>query len=284
MKTTALTTVLCLAAIAPVFADGTNVLSDDKSRLSYAVGMTFGYRWKQMGLDVDGDLVARGLKDVQSGGPTLMTQQEMRDTMNESQQKLVAAREKKRQEIAAKNKQEGEMFLALNKKQAGVVTLPDGLQYKIITDGNGPIPTPDDVVNVNYRGTFVDGTEFDNSAKAGRPAQLRLADVIPGWKEALTRMKTGSKWRLFVPAELAYGQYGKPTRIEPNSVLIIETELLSIEPPQPRPAPTALTNAPITSDIIKVPSLEEMKKGAKIETIKAEDVQKWQQPQTQEKK
>jgi hypothetical protein len=158
-----------------------------------------------------------------------------------------------------------------------VVTLTNGLQYKVITEGTGDVPKPEDTVTANYRGTLIDGTEFDSSAKTAKPATFRVTGVIKGWTEALTRMKIGSKWQLFIPPYLAYGERGSGLHIGPN---------VSIQPPPPPPTPAA----PLTSDIIKVPSLEEMKKGAKIETIKAEDVEKLikqeqqHQQQQQEKK
>jgi FKBP-type peptidyl-prolyl cis-trans isomerase len=260
---------------------GTNVFSDGKSRSSYAIGMMYGSRWKQQEIDVDYDWLVRGLKDAQAGGPTLMTEQEMGNTLNQFQKDINAKQEKRRQEIAEKNKQDGEAFLAENKTKPGVVTLPDGLQYKIITNGSGATPMMDDIVTVNYRGTFIDGKEFDSSAKTGHPAQFAVGSVIHGWTEALMQMKVGSKWQLFVPSELAYGERGRPG-IPPNTVLVFEVELLSAEHPNPSPPVSGVsTNAPLTSDIIKVPSLEEMKKGAKIEVIKPEDVAKLQQSQTQ---
>jgi FKBP-type peptidyl-prolyl cis-trans isomerase len=225
------------------------------------------------------DMVIRGLKDILSGGTTLLTQQEMHDTLAEFQKTLAAKQQKMREEAAAKNKTDGEAFLTANKTKPGVVTLPDGLQYKIITNGNGTIPTSNDVVTVNYRGTLIDGTEFDSSIKRGKPVQFSVGNVIHGWTEALTQMKVGSKWQLFVPSELAYGGRGRPG-IQPNSVLIFEVELLSTEYQSP-PASGVSTNSPLTSDIIKVPSQEEMKKGAKIEVIKPEDAAKLQQSQTQ---
>jgi len=258
---------------------GTNVFGGEKARISYAIGMTIGHNFQAQGVEVDTDLLIRGLKDMQSGGTTLLTQQEMRDTLGEYQKTLAANQRKMREEAAAKNKTEGEAFLAGNKTKPGVVTLPDGLQYKIITDGSGATPMMNDTVTVNYRGTFIDGKEFDSSAKTGHPAQFTVGSVIHGWTEALTQMKVGSKWQLFVPSELAYGERGRPG-IQPNSVLIFEVELLSAEHQSP-PAPAVSTNTPLTSDIIKVPSLEEMKKGAKIEVIKPEDAAKFQQSQTQ---
>jgi len=264
---------------------GTNVLSDEKARVSYAIGMTFGHNFQAQGVEVETDMLVRGLKDVQSGGPTLLTQQEMRDTLAEYQKTLAAKQRKIREEAAVKNKADGETFLAKNITKPGVVTLPDGLQYKIITNGNGTMPAPDDVVTVNYRGTLLDGTEFDSSISRGKPAQFPVGNVIPGWTEALTHMKVGSKWEIFVPSELAYGQSGRPPRIMPDSALVFEVELLSTEHSNPSlPASGVANNPPLTSDIIKVPSLEEMKKGAKIEVIKPEDAAKLQQSQPQPSK
>ena len=258
-----------LAAQTPA---GTNVFSDEKSRSSYAIGMMFGSRWKQQEIDVDYEWLVRGLKDAQAGGPTLMTEQEMGSALNQFQKDISAKQEKKRQEMAEKNKKDGEAFLAENKTKPGVVTLPDGLQYIIITNGSGATPLMNDNVTVNYRGTFIDGKEFDSSAKAGHPVQFAVGNVIRGWTEALMQMKAGSKWQLFVPSELAYGERGRPG-IPPSSVLIFEIELISTEAPPPP--------APLTSDIIKVPSQDEMKKGAKIEVIKPEDAAKYQQSQPQ---
>ena len=256
---------------------GTNVLSDEKARISYAIGMSMGHNLQRQGVEVDANLVARGINDVLSG-PTLLTPEQAQETLTAFQKEFAAKQQKTREEAAVKNKAEGAAFLATNKNNPGVITLPDGLQYKVITNGNGTIPTPNDVVMVNYRGTLIDGTEFDSSIKRGRPAQFPVGNVIHGWMEALTQMKVGSKWEIFVPSELAYGERGRPN-IPPNSVLIFEVELLATEP-QPPPATVGSTNAPLTSDIIKVPSLDEMKKGAKIEVIKPEDVAKLQQSQT----
>jgi FKBP-type peptidyl-prolyl cis-trans isomerase len=272
------TSVQPLAAQTP---GGTNVFSDQNTRNSYAIGMMFGSRWKQQDVDVDANWLVRGLKDAQAGGPTLMTEQEMGTTLNQFQKEIGAKQEKKRQEMGEKNKKDGEAFLAENKTKPGVITLPDGLQYKIITNGSGATPIMNDTVTANYTGTFIDGKEFDSSAKAGHPGQFSVGNVIRGWTEALLLMKAGSKWQLFVPSELAYGERGRPG-IQPNSVLIFEIELLSVEHPSPTAASGAAT--PLASDIIKVPSQEEMKKGAKIEVIKPEDAAKLQQSQPQPSK
>jgi FKBP-type peptidyl-prolyl cis-trans isomerase FklB len=243
--------------------------------------MYLGQGWKRNGMDVDPDLVARGIKDVQSTNTTLMTQQDamsalndLRNVVNMNRQKVQAEEAKEQAEAAQKNAAAGDAFLAANKTKTGVVTLPDGLQYKILSEASGDLPAPDDVVTVNYRGTFVDGTEFDSSARAGHPAQFPVNRVIPGWTEALEKMTVGSKWELYIPANLAYGAAGRPPVVGPNQTLIFDVELLSATHPAP-PAP----RQPLTSDIIKVPSAEEMKNGAKIETIKASDLQKMQQEQ-----
>ena len=251
---------------------GTNVLSTEKARVSYAIGMTFGHNFQAQGIEVDPDSLVRGLNDLLSGGKTLLTQQEMSGTLAEYQKTLVAKQRQLREAAAVKNKTEGEAFLATNKNNSVVFTLPDGLQYIVITNGNGTLPASNDVVTVNYRGTLLDGTEFDSSYKRGQPAQFPVGNVIHGWTEALQQMKVGSKWKLFIPAQLAYGEQGRPG-IPPNSVLIFDVELLAAEHPKP--------SEPLTSDIVKVPSLEEMKKGAKIEVIKPEDAAKAQAPQAQ---
>ncbi len=274
MKTTVYAVIVCLGAAAPVFADGTNVLSDEKSRVSYAIGMSVGRNLQNLqnqGAAFDTDLVARGIKDMLSGATTQLTPEQMQETLMAFQKDFAAKQQKKNEELAIKDKAEGEAFLATNKNDPGVVTLPDGLQYKVLTDGTGDMPTTTDIVTVNYRGTLLDGTEFDSSFKRGQPAKFPVNGVIHGWTEALLKMKTGSKWQLFIPSELAYGERGRPG-IPPNSVLIFEVDLLSMENPAPPKAAE-----PLTSDIIKVPSAEELKKGAKIEVIKPEDVKKMQQ-------
>jgi FKBP-type peptidyl-prolyl cis-trans isomerase FklB len=273
MKRTILTVIFFAALTGPLLADNTNLLSDENSKVSYAIGMTLGHSFQQQGIEVDTAIFLRGIKDAQSGGATLLTTQEMQATLKQLQQGMAAKQAKIREELAVTNKTNGEAFLATNKNNPGVITLPDGMQYKVITAGNGPKPTPDSTVTVNYRGTFLNGTEFDSSAKAGHPMELQANHVISGWTEALTNMMVGSKWQLFIPAQLAYGERGN-RGIPPNSTLIFEVELVDTKATQPQAAMAPAQ--PLTSDIIKVPSAEEMKKGAKIETLKPEDVQKLQ--------
>jgi len=268
---------ICLGLAAPLFADGTNQLADEKSRVSYAIGLSIGHNFKQQGLDIDPDLVGRAIKDVVTGGTELLNEAQMRETLQNFQKEF-------RTRQLTKFKVEGEAFLATNKLNPGVktlsVTLPSGqtseLQYLVITNGDGPVPKATDRVSVNYRGTLINGTEFDSSFKRGHPATFPVSGVIPGWTQALEKMTVGSKWKLFIPSELAYGERGSQPSIPPNSTLLFDVELLSIEAAPPAPA----APAQLTSDIIKVPSAEEMSKGAKIETLKSEDVLKAQAQQT----
>jgi len=255
------------AAVAP--AASATLLPDTKSRVSYAIGMMLGHNWQQQGLEVNPDIAARAIKDVQAGGATLLSQAEMQQTLTSFQQEFRAIQQKKKSEEGVKNRAAGDAFLAANKSQPGVQALPDGLQYLVLTKGAGAKPAASDTVTVNYRGTLIDGTEFDSSYKRGEPASFPVGGVIRGWTEALQLMPVGSKWKLFIPSELAYGEQGQRS-IPANSTLIFEVELLAIKPAAAAPAPAA----PLTSDIIKVPSAEEMKKGAKIEVIKPEDAAK----------
>ena len=173
--------------------------------------------------------------------------------------------------VAVENKKKSDDFLAENKNKPGIVTLPSGLQYKVMSEGNGPMAHSNDTVTVNYKGTLIDGTEWDNTAQRGKPATFPLMGAPKFWGEAAQHMKVGSKWQLFVPPDLAYGTNGYRS-IPANAVLIVEVELLTNAPP-PSP-PTAAPSAPLTSEIIKVPSLEDMKKGAKIETLSEDDVKR----------
>ena len=217
---------LFLASVCAAAATKTE-LKDLKDRVSYSIGMNIGRDFKMQKLDINPDLVAQGIKDEMSG-KVLMTQEDVKKTLGEFQAQMKAKNEARMKELAATNKKEGEAFLAKNKKEKGVVTLPDGLQYKILKKGTGPSPTKDDTVTVNYRGTLVNGTEFDSSYKRGEPATFPVAGVIPGWTEALPLMKEGAKWRLFIPASLAYGERGAGNVIGPNAVLVFDVELLKV--------------------------------------------------------
>jgi FKBP-type peptidyl-prolyl cis-trans isomerase len=205
-------------------------LSTQKEKLSYAIGMNIGKNLHRDGVDIDMNLLSQGLKDGLSGGQTQMTDQEAQAAVVELQNGLRKKQEEKMQQSGEANKKEGDAFLAANKTKPGVVTLPSGLQYKILTTGTGPKPTATDSVVCNYRGTLIDGTEFDSSYKRGQPATFPVNGVIKGWTEALQLMPVGSKWQLFVPPDLAYGARGAGNEIGPNSTLIFEVELQSIKP------------------------------------------------------
>jgi FKBP-type peptidyl-prolyl cis-trans isomerase FklB len=217
------------AAIQPP-APGLETLKD---RFSYALGMGLGTNLHRQSVEVDPNILAQGLKDALAGGATRLTQEQAQAAINEVQTELG----KKQQEKMAANKTEGEAFLAANKTKEGVVALPSGLQYKILKEGTGPKPTASDTVVCNYRGTLIDGTEFDSSYKRGQPATFPVGGVIKGWTEALQLMPVGSKWQLFIPSDLAYGPRGTGSTIGPNSTLIFEVELLSIQAKETPKAP-----------------------------------------------
>jgi len=205
-------------------------LTTQKQKNSYALGMNVGAGMRKQGLDqkVDPALVARGLRDALGGAKTAMTEDEMKTTIQALANEFRAAQEAKAKEAGATSRKEGESFLAANKTKEGVKVLPDGLQYKVLTEGNGPKPTASDTVTVNYRGTLINGTEFDSSYKRGQPASFPVGGVIKGWTEALQLMPVGSKWQLFIPSDLAYGDRGAGGDIGPGQTLIFEVELLSI--------------------------------------------------------
>lgn len=260
-------------------ASGSDELKDQKSKVSYIMGRNIGQNFKRQDVDVDLSIFERGLKDGISGTTTpLIDDAQAREIMMAYQKELRSKQEEKRKQLGEKNKLEGETFLADNKKKSGVKTLPSGLQYEVMSDGKGAKPKSNDVVTVNYKGTFIDGMVFDSSEKLGKPATFSVTGVIKGWTEALLMMSPGAKWKLFIPSNLAYGEFGRGS-IPPNATLIFEIELISFQAPPPTPTTTQPAQ-PITSDIIKVPSAEEMKKGAKIEVIKPEDLEKEKQKQS----
>jgi FKBP-type peptidyl-prolyl cis-trans isomerase FklB len=219
-------------------------LKTDKDKFSYALGMNLGSGLHKQSVEVDPAIFLRGLKDGLAAGKTLMTDQEAQATLTQVQNDLRKKAQEKIQQLAVDNKKTGEAFLASNKAQDGVVTLPSGLEYKILKEGTGSKPAATDSVVCDYRGTLLDGTEFDSSYKRGQPLTIQVNGVIKGWTEALQLMPVGSKWQLVIPSDLAYGERGAGQQIGPNSTLIFEVELLSIQPkaaatnPAPAPAPT----------------------------------------------
>lgn len=228
-KRLAITMCAAVALSGAAFAADAPELKSDKEKLSYSIGMDIGEKLKQQSIDVDTELLARGLKDRYGGGKTILTEDEARQAFTEFQKQQMAKQAETMRILSAKNRADGEKFLAENAKKEGVKTLPSGLQYKEITPGKGKSPKATDNVTTNYRGTLIDGTEFDSSYKRGQPATFPVSGVIPGWTEALQLMKEGGKWQLFVPSNLAYGERGAGREIGPNATLIFEVELISVQ-------------------------------------------------------
>jgi UDP-GlcNAc:undecaprenyl-phosphate/decaprenyl-phosphate GlcNAc-1-phosphate transferase len=214
---------------ANVCAEEPPALKTQKDKVSYSVGVDVAKSFSKMGMDLDIDVFIRGLKDGFSGKNTLMTDDEMHAAMIAFQNDLVKKQSQGKLTAADENKKTGEAFLAENKKKEGVVTLPSGLQYKILKAGKGKKPTDADTVECHYRGTLIDGTEFDSSYRRGQTASFPVNGVISGWTEALKLMPVGSKWQLFVPSQLAYKERGAGAEIGPNATLIFEVELLGIK-------------------------------------------------------
>ena len=208
---------------------GTSELKDQKERESYSLGYQFGKNLKFQETEIDFDVYMSGLRDALEDREARMTQDEIRSTINNLQKRLAEAQKKFQKEQAEKNLAEGQSFLEENGKKEGVITLQSGLQYKVLSEGSGKSPQKGDAVTVHYRGTLLNGTEFDSSHSRGQPQSFRVDGVIAGWTEALQLMKEGAKWQLFIPSVLAYGERGVPQRIPPNSTLIFEIELISIQ-------------------------------------------------------
>ena len=207
-------------------------LTTQKAKFSYALGMNLGESLHRQSVDVDPNILAQGLKDALTGVKARMTDEQARATLTEVQNDVRKKMQEKMQAQGEANKKEGTAFLAANKAKEGVVTLPSGLEYKVLKAGSGPKPTTADTVVCNYRGTLVNGTEFDSSQKHGQPATFPVSGVIKGWTEALQLMPVGSKWQLYIPSELAYGPQAPP-EIGPNATLIFDVELLSIQEKKP---------------------------------------------------
>jgi FKBP-type peptidyl-prolyl cis-trans isomerase FkpA len=218
-------------------------LKTPDEKLSYAIGLEIGTSLKNLPAEIDFAVLVRAVEDGLKGKEPLLTQQEALKIKQEFGKKVHEERTRKRMELAEKNRKDGEAFLAENKKKEGVVTTESGLQYVVLNEGEGPKPKATDRVKVHYRGTLIDGTEFDSSYKRDKPATFSLKGVVAGWTEALQLMKVGSKYRLFIPSELAYGHRGRGPTIGPNAVLIFELELLEIEEKPVGPGTAPKTDA-----------------------------------------
>jgi FKBP-type peptidyl-prolyl cis-trans isomerase FklB len=228
MKRVLFATVVAWAVAAGAWAQEAATLKTDKDKLSYAMGMDLASQLKSRAVDVDPAIFARGMQDALAG-KTVMTDADAKVIIAELQKSIVAKMQAEAKAAGEKNKAEGEAFLAANKAKEGVVTLPSGLQYKVVTTGTGPKPTAEQSVVCNYRGTLLNGKEFDSSYSRGQPATFPLKNVIRGWTEVLQLMPVGSKWQVFVPSSLAYGERGAGPDIGPNATLVFEIELVAIK-------------------------------------------------------
>lgn len=223
----------------PLFGqDKSPQLKDQKDKVSYSIGMQIGFNLGRQKVDVNPDILAAGIKDAISGKPQL-TADQVKDIMAQFEKDM----EQKQKEAGEKNKTAGAKYLEENKNKPGVKTTASGLQYKVIKEGTGAQPKATDMVTVNYRGTLIDGTEFDSSYKRGQPATFPVNGVIKGWTEALQLMKQGGKFQLFIPSNLAYGERAMGPDIGANSTLIFEVELQDVKPP-PTPAPQGAAKVP----------------------------------------
>jgi FKBP-type peptidyl-prolyl cis-trans isomerase FklB len=221
-------TILLVAIAAGCTAEEAVVkLDQPKQRISYTIGLNIGRDFVSQDVDVDTAALMAGVRDGLGGQKPRLSDEEMLAEVKAFREAMMAKQEAKQKELATKNQTEGAAFLAKNAKEPGVVVRESGLQYKVLKEGAGPMPKADSIVSVHYRGTLLDGSEFDSSYERNEPLTLPVGGVIPGWTEALTLMKEGSKWQLFIPAALAYGEAGAPPAIGPNATLIFEVELLS---------------------------------------------------------
>lgn len=220
---------LLATMITPLCAEDKVVLKDPKDKVGYSIGANIGAGLKRDGVDVTLEALLAGLRDSYTGAALQLTPEQQAEVLNVFRQQMTASAAAKQQERSGKAKKEGDDFLAANKVKPGVKALPSGLQYKIITEGSGASPKASEQVTVHYRGTLIDGTEFDSSYKRGEPATFGVGQVIKGWTEALQLMKPGAKWQLVIPADLAYGDRGAGADIPPGATLIFDVELIGIK-------------------------------------------------------
>jgi FKBP-type peptidyl-prolyl cis-trans isomerase FklB len=228
MRRTLVTILLVGSLSVPALAGEEITLKTEKDKVSYTIGYNIGANFKKQSIDIDLDRLLRGMKDGLTGGKGLLSTAEQQEIMTAFQEKQKEKMEGIQKEAGVENREAGQKFLTENGKKSGVITLPSGLQYKVIADGNGPKPTAADTVKTHYKGTLLDGTEFDSSYSRGEPASFPVGGVIRGWTEALQLMAVGSKWELYIPSDLAYGDRGAGGMIAPGATLIFEVELLEI--------------------------------------------------------
>jgi FKBP-type peptidyl-prolyl cis-trans isomerase FklB len=249
--------IICLASVLVAsigLAQDKTVLKDQKDKASYSIGLELGNSLKKGKMDVNADTLFKGLKDGLSDAKPLLTEEQVKETMTALQKEMMEKQTAANKELGEKNAAAGEKFLAENKKKEGVKTTASGLQYKVLKEGTGESPKPTDTVVVNYKGTVLDGTEFDSSYKRNEPATFPVNRVIAGWTEGLQLMKPTSKYQFFIPSALAYGERAVGKDIGPNSVLIFDVELVSVKPPEAAPTPGLSGNKPSTPSAAAPPA------------------------------
>lgn len=234
LMTTVITGVLATQAVfaastAPATTAAPTSLQD---QISYTIGVDMGKNLKAQNININPSMLAQGIKDGMAGGQMLMTQQQMDAALKQFQQQMVSKQQQQMQQMGDQNSKDGAAFLAKNKTQPGVVTLPNGLQYKVILAGNGNSPTANDTVTVDYEGSFINGQVFSSTYQQGQPVTFQVSQVIPGWQQALKMMKPGAEWMVYIPSNLAYGQQGVGDTIGPNETLVFKIHLLSINQQQ----------------------------------------------------
>src|SRR6266850_733006 len=242
---------ILVASIGLAQDKGQPQLKDQKEKASYSIGHELGASLKKGNMEVNTDTLMKGLKDGLSGAKSLLTDEQIKETMTAFQKEMMEKQAAAQKEAGEKNAAAGEKFLAENKTKEGVKTTASGLQYKVLKEGSGESPKETDTVVTNYKGTLLDGTEFDSSYKRNEPASFPVNRVIKGWTEALQLMKPGAKYQLFIPSSLAYGERGAGQIIGPNATLIFDVELLSIKPPEPATTVAPGAQAPAISPAAK---------------------------------
>lgn len=224
-------TICAMALLAlPAGATLAQKLTTDAQKTSYSMGYRVGQNMQRSGIEIESDSFAKGVADAIAGGNTLLTQEEMQQVLAEFQEKMRAKQQQAHASAGTKNKTDGEKFLAANKSKKGVKTHASGVQYKVLQSGKGKTPGHQDTVLAHYRGTLLDGTEFDSSIARGKPAEFPVGGVIKGWQTVLQMMKEGDKWQVWIPADQAYGERGAGPKIGPNATLSFEIELIKVNP------------------------------------------------------
>lgn len=279
-----------ISLIAPLVLlgqDSSDTLDTLQKQRGYAIGVNMANSIINNDIDAELAYAIKGLSDKLEGKSLLQTDDETKAVLNEISREIIERRNKERQAAEAARQEKGqaakaagEAFLKEKAQEDGVQSTGSGLLYKVITQGDGPRPSKSDTVTVHYRGTLIDGTEFDSSFKRNAPAKFGVGNVIKGWTEALQLMPVGSKWELYIPSDLAYGTRGQGDKIVPNSTLVFEVELIETASPVSKPK----TSGPITSDIIRVPSAEGIKKGEKVEIIPKDKIDEYRQKETDSSK